>query len=388
MELEKNMKRKKILGAFCLAIGFCLCFFAQPALAQPALAQQSSETEEDSVIQPLRLKTSDLSLPETLSHTVLISAGEKEQVKKVQMDYEGQLKLHVSGQSVPKAVTLELYRDKACTDKVGSSSFLSTSDKKMEWMSSTITEGLYYIKFSLYSSGDTDTVLSLCAYGYAEEDPFLLENKWTKAYSVDNNLMVYHEIKTEKMGYIKVEGRMGSESGLPSSISLCNENQKVISDTAYLTEKNSCSAYFAVKKGSYFIGSKGRGAYELRYTFYPVTENSGSAKGKAAALKQGRKITGAVYCEDKKTKYDWYQVNLKKKQKLAMTISARTNKNLTIKLIPKDENTKLSVDTWKVQADNGKKITTKETIPQGIYYIQVGKTEEKGSGYYEITLSK
>lgn len=371
------MNKKKItiwIMAVCLGIGL---------FSFPVLGNTSNENEtagiDTSVIVPASAADQEK------QYAIVLSAESKEVIQKIKMDYKGQLKIDIIAKDLPKAVTIELYKNEDCTEKIGSSVFLSTDDLKGKFYVDIPAEGLYYLKFHTYSPVEADVELAMIPISYREEAVFLKSGVWADGFSVDQSLPIFHEISIPKTGYIKVEARAAGSLDSFSNINLYDGGKKVLSRETYLREKTNYAAYFAVKKGTYYISAKCRGDYRIQYTFYTARDKSGASKEKAAVLKKGIQTSGLIYGEDKTTKYDWYKLSLTKKQKITLKAETRANGTVEYKIFPEKSSVKLTKDSYTAAQPGTGTLVTKESLPAGTYYIRVGKTMKTTTGYYRIT---
>ena len=138
-------------------------------------------------------------------------------------------------------------------------------------------------------------------------------------------------------------------------------------------EQKGITAYYGVKKGTYYVKVDTDAAYKIRYTFETAADKKNTTKKKAVSLKQKKTVKGLFVINEKKSR--WYKVKLKKTQTLKLTLNASTDK----------------YGFWyQITDSKGKKIVSNQELPRGkkqfkkklkagTYYLEIAPTGATGS---------
>lgn len=320
------------------------------------------------------------------SHIVTLPAGQSEVIYEISMSHAGYIYIPASIMGTEKGITFELFSDAACTARVGYSQYLSSSTLSATLKAPIPAAGTYYLRFSTFRGMDSSIDITIRPYCYNSDTRAIAAKKDVYSFS-GNNEIIYHKISIPKNGYITVEGESGNSVG-SLNIQLFNSSKKAQSNSIYLSSTIGRKTAFAVKKGTYYIGTKSYDVAHIKYTFTAVTEKSGASKSKAVSIGKGKTVKGLVQYGDKTSKYDYYKVKLTKKQALSLTINTKCSDRLAFKIIPANSHFTIFGDTSRLSGIDKQTIKSKDKFPAGTYYIQVSKSSKETSGYYTIKFNK
>lgn len=321
------------------------------------------------------------------SHTITLPAGEKTAVHEITMKHGGYLYIPLTISGTEKSITVQLYSDAACTAKVGYSQYLSSSTLSATLKTPIPKAGTYYLQLSVYSGMASNTDVTINPYCYNGDNREIANKKEVYSFS-GNNDIIYHKISVSKNGYITVDADSNNSVG-SVNVQLFNSSKKELSGSVYLSASvNGNKTAFAVKKGTYYIGTKSSDIVHLKYAFTAVSEKSGSSKSKAVSIGTGKTVKGLVLPTDSASKCDYYKVKLSKKQTLSLTISTKACDQLRFKIIPANSKTIIFGDTIRMNGTDKQSVKSKEKFAAGTYYIEVSKSAKTTSGYYTIKFNK
>lgn len=245
-------------------------------------------------------------------------------------------------------------------------------------------------------------------------DVTLKAGKWangTTAEKTDDN--VYYKIKISKTGYIKVDYRLDKSPEDGAGVSLYDSKKKLIASSDTEDEVKNETAYFAVKKGTYYLRSENETdieyneededgediyqqfSYKIRYTFQSFKESGKKVKklSKAPVLKKNETVKGLMFPHGKEgddTTYALFKIKIPKKQKVMFQFGIGDNhfwgmNKIRVTLLDAKGRAlyngkyKKNSYTW---YENGK---AKETLAAGTYYISVEGLFTDATGYYSIS---
>lgn len=239
----------------------------------------------------------------------------------------------------------------------------------------------------------------------------LQQKKWvndaTFQSEADNT---YYKINITKTGYIKAEYFLDREPEFTSNITLYDQNKKKLSKSSAMKKKH--TAYWAVKKGTYYLragneseyagvggtdadGDYSRFAYvpynyKLRYTFKALKDSGKKATrmSKAPELKKGKTAQGLVFPKKKDGVKAVYKINIPKTGKVTFQFKLNSSYYLSPALqirlydakgrMLTDGKYKKDMIYW---YESGK---SKVNLKAGTYYLGIYKFNSDGSGSYSI----
>ena len=249
-------------------------------------------------------------------------------------------------------------------------------------------KGKYYIHaFIGNSQEDSQTALKIKAY----EIPVSIGNagtlskgKWISTSGAgagleqEEDLPAYFKIKAPSSGCVKIEIKKIGKSENYIEAELTNSKKKRLMSN--VIEQDGITAYFGVKKGTYYVKVNTRDTYKIRYTFENAADKKNTTKKKAISLKQKKTEKGLFAIDDKesnwyKAKSRWYKIRLKKPQTLKLTLKASINKSSGFYYRIND------MEPYK-RLPGGKK-QFKKKLKAGTYYLEISTQGLTGS--YSIT---
>lgn len=375
------MKKIKFLSSF---LAFCLCFVLLSLNVKASEVADTTSIPE--TIQPVSLVTGEEDTTAFPSYDLTIPASTKSLVVPINVDYKGQLKIHIVGKLVTGGIDINLYSDEACTGKVGYSRYLSSGSLEDDIDADIPVKATYYLKFELSRSAEADSAVTITPYSFSSENKILKNKVWVGSHTYSYDSQISHKVTIDSPGFITVEA-VSFTDGYSVYATLCDSKKAELSEQTYLSSSNSYTTYFAVKKGTYYINAKSSDDYKLRYTFTAVKENSSKTKQKAISIGKGKTLKGLVLSEDSLDKADWYKVKLSKSQILSLGIYAKSCDSIKFEIIPASDNITLFGSTVRIYDNGGDIYATKDKMPAGTYYIKVIKTDKTSSGYYTIKLN-
>lgn len=377
------MKPKKLIACL-LAAAISFSAFAPTAQATEVTTEAPATTQS---ITPAEAETLTPNASDYPSYTVTFGAGQKEFIQEITMDHAGYIYIPMSIMGTDKGISVYLYSDAACTAKLGYSSYLSSSSLTATQKAPIPAAGTYYLQFSSYSEMTADVPITLTPYCYNSDTRKIEAKEDVYSYNDSSNI-IYHEIKISKTGYINVTAESANNIG-SLYVTLFDSKKKALSNSIYLSNTNGNETCFAVKKGTYYIGTKCYSdAIHLKYTFTSVSEKSGSSKKKAVTIKAGKTVKGLIQATDSTKKYDYYKIKLTKKQKVSLICTAKSCESIKFTVIPASSKLTIWGDSVLIYDNDKKSWTTQDKLPTGTYYIKVEKINPNSSGYYSIKFNK
>lgn len=208
---------------------------------------------------------------------------------------------------------------------------------------------------------------------------------------------VYHRIVVTKPGRLEVSGLSYGTYGSAYSmrVHLCDSKMQSMEGStsgSYVNGGNS-SAWYGIKKGTYYLKVSGERAYRLAAAFTPMADKGGASKKKAAAVKRKKAITGVMTATEKAKKADWFKFKIKKSKKLTINIAAYGNCAFRFYIYGPSYKKGLYMGYQQNSAQKYYSINglsrKKAKIKAGTYYIKVVRSSyyPKSSGAYSIKWS-
>ncbi|MDY3919736.1 MAG: hypothetical protein SOZ59_12200 [Candidatus Limivivens sp.] len=149
-----------------------------------------------------------------------------------------------------------------------------------------------------------------------------------KIYSGTKKGTNFHKVKVSKTGVLGIQAYCLTSSGKKTIIQiglLNSKGQPMEKKYRVMTSSNSYSAYYGVKKGTYYIATYGSYAYRIQYKVTGVTENSGSSQSSAKTIDRAVVRNGLVTMGESRTKSDWYKIRIVNRKSFQLSFSALTN---------------------------------------------------------------
>lgn len=378
------MKRTKILA---LALAAALSFGAigaTPAAVNASSLTKMDESEVLEVITPKKLQAYDSSTDGFKTYNMDIPTGQKGIIQPIEIDGKGQLLVDLTGNEMPNSLDVQLFSNEECTTRVGYSTVLSMDQPVKTLKAPILKKGTYYLKISSYKALTSDASIEIKPYTQSGEDKTLKNNTWTGTFNVTSGKYVYHKVNISSPGYIKVEAKKDSQYSVVSGIKLYNSKKQSLTDEKSLSSYSNYSTYYAVKKGTYYIGVKQSDEYKIRYTYKAVKPSGGSSKSKAVNIKKGSTAKGLIYPGGSTNTSDWYKVTLTSKRNLSLSFKAYGNETIRFNVVPASSHVILFGASTYIMDAGATTLKTKEPLEKGTYYIQVTKNKSSASGHYQI----
>ncbi len=203
----------------------------------------------------------------------------------------------------------------------------------------------------------------------------LSKGKWVSTSGISDDLNegggpAFFKIKAPSSGCVKLEIKKTGKNEEYIEAAFTNSKKKKLADEI---EQKGITAYYGVKKGTYYVKVDTDAAYKIRYTFETAADKKNTTKKKAVSLKQKKTVKGLFVINEKKSR--WYKVKLKKTQTLKLTLNASTDK----------------YGFWyQITDSKGKKIVSNQELPRGkkqfkkklkagTYYLEIAPTGATGS---------
>ena len=307
----------------------------------------------------------------------------------VKMDYEGVLDLGVAASATTSSISATLYQDTNCTQAVGSSFSLSTTNKFVDAKSYTVgTPGTFYLKINWASVVPEQSVnVAVAAFGYAGSE-VTLSSTPQLVFTGNGDVTKYHKLEVKSNGLVTLMGySINNETFASLTANLCDKNKNPLT-TIYLSSSNKYGDYFTLKKGTYYVAVRTSSPYQLQCNSVKGKDQSGASKKKAKVIKKGKTVKGMVTLQDKTSKVDWYSFTLPKSSKARINLKAYCtgSSRLKIEFIPANKNYHVYNNTASFSTGSYP-IKTKK-IRKGKYYIKITKLSKDYSGSYSLKFVK
>lgn len=311
-------------------------------------------------------------------------------------------------------LTLTVYSDSAMTKKVGKNYTLKQDTKVINTKTYYLSKaGTYYLKFTYTGAENTGkedigtedteteeedaqvnkTFAMTAAFMYGT-DRKLEEGKTLVSYADSNKRTVYYKIRVKKKGLVSFTAQ--PEDGttlLEGQVLLCDKNKKAVSVKTYVSgsedNNKAVHAYYAVKKGTYYINAKLNVPYLAAFTTQKVTDQAGGSMANAKKIKwKGKEKKSVLFSEDSTETEKWYRLHLKKTRNFSIVVNSCVNGYLNIEVC---NSAGIPVKSGGVSFYSGTKVLkTSSKWQKGGYYIKITKAEKskKSSGYFSVSVKK
>lgn len=309
-------------------------------------------------------------------------------VVKVTTDCSGLLRFHYQGNN-SDIVSISVYSDEALTDCIAYTSVDASSDVVKTIGLAIPKAGTYYTTIDTFEEYDID--YTIAADIYSADDDVLTSGKSklvTLLSSTDSNL---YTITLKSPGAVNVYTTYANGKDCYINVDIYQKvsgKMKVVSKGTSLAS----GTVAGLAKGTYYIKlSNGSDSYySLKYKFTPITDKSGSAKSKAAALKLGTATKGLILTTDKKGKADWYKITLTKDQAVELELTGDVTDDISLSFYDSDNSLfgKLYVNEYSTVDSGAPYVSTGkgQKLPKGTYYIKVTKDGSSTSGSYSVKM--
>lgn len=302
-------------------------------------------------------------------------------VRAIRTTMAGTLKLELQVLKLQKNVTVELYTDAACTNRITTVySYITQGETGSSDIINLSNPGTYYllIKSDVYSfDGDFENSFNI------KTSFFTYSTK-----TIKNGQTIHFVKDSKKAGTFKfVAPKTGTLTVTPSYnegtyITLRNSKNKTISDKEWCCPylKTYPNVKWAVEKGkTYYIYMEdlGEDISSINVKVKTVKEKSGSKRKKAVSVKRKKKISGIIASGTKDA--DWYKIKIKKKQKFTVYMGGSYSGTIKLGLY----NSKGKLVSYGSLTRAGK-FYTYSKIPKGRYYFKISSSSKKNSASYTM----
>ncbi len=323
-----------------------------------------------------------------------------EQIYTLNVKSKGGLYLALaSADQVPfQSLQLQIYADSTLKKKIGKDYIMKADTKVIKNKSYYLSKaGTYYLRFTYNRSLETeeDTIENSKVFGMTaaflySNNRTLQEGKSLVSYADAKKRAIYYKVNIKKDGLISYLAMPEDGTSLLSGyIQLCDEEKEPVSVSEYVSNSEdnnqAVHAYYAVKKGTYYIKAELNTSYIANFTLEKVKDISGSSMERAKKLKLGGKEKKSViFLSDQLKKEKWFCFRLKKNQNFSIVVNSCINGYLNIEVCNAD---RITVKSGSINFHTGTKILkTSAKWQRGIYYIKISKEKKslKSSGYFSI----
>lgn len=217
-----------------------------------------------------------------------------------------------------------------------------------------------------------------------------------------SNVTMYHKIKVSKPSVMLVSAAYdigGTAKAMP--VWLCNSKKKSLERTSKGSSVNAVQfintgtkgmAYYGVKKGTYYIKTKGAANYMIVAALEPMADRGGSSKTRATGISRNTPVTGLLPAGESYTAADWYKFNVNQSRVLSLSLQAVGNGQFQFYLYGPSYPNGVKLASMMNKSINCsstlKGSKTKARVKRGTYYIKVARgtssAYRKSSGAYSL----
>lgn len=274
--------------------------------------------------------------------------------------------------------TFGLYKDRALTQRVEATGYVSIGDAAKTTIIQVPKAGTYYLGVQSFigSSSSTQNYAIAAAVIYANGGDRTLTSGKTISVGQKASQTNYFKIKAKNTGYIRVRT---SES--LAKVTLCSSKKKALSGETYARY---APTYGVKKNSTYYIKVKSsynsEGGFNLKATNVKVTEKSGKTKSRAVTLAKKKTKKGTIQAGSSQA--DWYKFRLTGKKAVKITMKGGTNDKLNITVYKGGR--KIGTRTF-YYSNKSLTLNSLGKWTFGTYYIKVSRADKKSSGYYSLS---
>lgn len=148
----------------------------------------------------------------------------------------------------------------------------------------------------------------------------------------NSNVTMYHKIKVKKSGVMLVSAASNvGATARNMRVWLCNSKKKSLERTSKGSSVNAVQfintgtkgmVCYGVKKGTYYIKTKGAANYMVVAACEPVADKGGSAKSRATWISENTQMMGLLPAGESYKAADWYKFNVNQSRVLYMELEA------------------------------------------------------------------
>ncbi len=292
------------------------------------------------------------------------------------------------------SISADLYKDKACSERIGYSIYLSSGEMSETRDIPVGEAGTYYLKLEAIKKRDTGTISFLLQLTlFSGEDQELKKDKAILSYQDYEGPDVTYKIVVNTSGILTLNFGTDYEYGFYGKIQLLDKDKKGLAKAKSIFapqneegEYLDAEKFYAVNKGTYYVKvDTSVGLYNIKYSFSEVKDPAGAKRDKAKALKLGDSaVKGICTVTDKTTDVDWYSFKLTSSKSVTITISAKTDENLKYDILDSKGNSLYYGSRIIWDGEGNVVLKSDGKLSKGTYYIKIFKYDKTSSGYYTI----
>ena len=385
---------KKIIAVF-MTLMLMVSFIPGSAAKAEVLKNLGDSTESVTVLQPNLCMTEEDIEKEEGYYELSFPDEEETITMPVELSDKGGLYLTMEEQDTNYySVSATLYKDEACSEKVGYSAYLFSGDVT-DTQDFIIEEaGTYYIKFEMSKKRDTGTISFLLQLLlFSGEDQELTKDESIFSYQDYDCPDVTYKIVVDAAGLLTLTLGADYEYGFNGKVQLLNKDKKALSTATYVNasqtedgEYGDVEKSYAVSKGTYYVKiDTSRKIYGIMYSLSAVKDTAGTKKDKAKALKLGGSaVKGICTATEKTSNVDWYSFKLTSSKSVVITVAAKLDGKLKIEILDGSGKTLWFGSRTIYEGDEGLVLKSDGKWSKGTFYIKIFKYDNTSSGYYTI----
>lgn len=358
-------------------------------------AGETLESEAATVLEPNLCKTLEDSEKEEGYYVITFPNEVNTITVPVELSDKGGLYLTMGEEDINYYnLSATLYKDKACTEKVGYSATLFSGDVTDEHDFIIDKAGTYYMKFDVSKKRDVNEIYFLLQLVLISgEDQELTKDNLLISYQDYDCPDITYKIVVKSAGLLTLTLGCDDEYGFSGKIQLLNKDKKALSTaTSLYASKNEEGEYgdvehfYAVTKGTYYVKvDTSRKMYGIMYSFSEVKDSAGTKRDKAKALKLGGSaIKGLCTATDKTSNVDWYSFKLTSNKSVEITINSKIDGKLKVEILDSKGKTLWYGSKTLYDGDESIVLKSDGKWPKGTYYIKLFKYDKTSSGYYTV----
>lgn len=358
-------------------------------------AGEAVDSVAATALQPNLVKTEEDAAKEEGYYEINFPDEEKIIIMPVELSDKGGLYLTMGEEDTNYSMlTATLYKDEACSEKVGYSANLFSGDVT-DTQDFIIEEaGTYYIKFEVSKKTDTGTIAFLLQLLlFSGEDQELTKDEVIFSYQDYDCPDVTYKIVVDTAGLLTLTLGTDNEYGFSGKVQLLNKDKKDLSTaTSVYASQNDEGGYndleksYAVSKGTYYVKvDTSRKIYGIMYSFSAVKDSAGTKKDKAKALKLGGSaVKGICTATEKTSNVDWYSFKLTSSKSIVITVDSKIDGKLKIEILDSKGRTLWYGSKTIYEGDEELVLESSGKWTKGTFYIKILKYDNTSSGYYTL----
>ncbi len=358
-------------------------------------AGDAAESVAATALQPNLVKAEEDAAKEEGYYEINFPDEEETIIMPIELSDKGGLYLTMGEQDTNYySLSATLFKDEACTEKVGYSANLFSGDVT-DTQDFIIDEaGTYYFKFEASKKRDTGTISFLLQLRLLSgEDQELTKDEVIFSYQDYECPDVTYKIVVDTAGLLTLTLGTDNEYGFSGKVQLLNKDKKALSTaTSVYATQNDDGEYgdveksYAVAKGTYYVKvDTSRKIYGIMYSFSEVKDSAGTKKDKAKALKLGGSaIKGICTATEKTSNVDWYSFKLTSSKSIVITVGSKLDGKLKVEILDSKGKTLWYGSHTIYEGDEDLVLKSSGKWTKGTFYIKIYKYDNTSSGYYTL----